>query len=86
LVRLSNGFSRRIENHLAAVAINYFAYNFIKIHRALRVTPAMEAGIVSRPFDGSDKRVVSQSIASWNTIAALLESMRRLSDSGIAGA
>jgi hypothetical protein len=56
LVRLSNGFSRKIENHLAAVAINYFAYNFIKIHRALRVTPAMEAGIVSRPFDGSDKR------------------------------
>ena len=54
-MRLSNGFSRKIENHLAAVAINYFAYNFIKIHRALRVTPAMEAGIVSRPFDGSDK-------------------------------
>ncbi len=42
--RLSNGFSRKIENHMAAVAINYFAYNFIKIHRTLRVTPAMEAG------------------------------------------
>ena len=39
---------------MAAVAINYFAYNFIKIHRTLRVTPAMEAGIVSRPFDVSD--------------------------------
>ncbi len=49
--RLSNGFSRKIENHMAAVAINYFAYNFIKIHRTLRVTPAMEAGIVSRPYD-----------------------------------
>ena len=41
--RLSNGFSRKIENHMAAVAINYFAYNFIRIHRTLRVTPAMEA-------------------------------------------
>jgi len=30
--RLSNGFSRKIENHIAAVALNYFAYNFIKIH------------------------------------------------------
>jgi IS1 family transposase len=48
--RLSNGFSRKIENHMAAVAINYFAYNFIKVHRTLRVTPAMEAGIVSRRF------------------------------------
>jgi hypothetical protein len=38
--RLSNGFSRKIENHMAAVAINYFAYNFIKIHRTLRVSPA----------------------------------------------
>lgn len=52
--RLSNGFSRKIENHMAAVAINYFAYNFIKIHSTLRVTPAMEAKIVGRPFDVSD--------------------------------
>jgi hypothetical protein len=34
--RLSNGFSRKLENHEAAVALNYFAYNFIKIHRTLR--------------------------------------------------
>ena len=41
--RLSNGFSRKLENHEAAVALNYFAYNFIKIHRTLRVTPALAA-------------------------------------------
>jgi hypothetical protein len=51
---LSNGFSRKIENHAAAVAINYFAYNFIKIHSTLRVTPAMAAGVVERLFDVSD--------------------------------
>lgn len=52
--RLSNGFSRKIENHMAAVAINYFAHNFIKIHSSLRVTPAMAAGVTRRVFDVSD--------------------------------
>jgi hypothetical protein len=52
--RLSNGFSRKIENHMAAVAINYFAYNFIKIHRTLRVSPAMAAGVVTGLFDVMD--------------------------------
>jgi hypothetical protein len=46
--RLLDGCSRKIENHMAAVAINYFAYNFIKIHRTLRVTPAMAAGVTGR--------------------------------------
>src|SRR6185295_40286 len=52
--RLSNGFSRKIENHMAAVALNYFAYNFIKIHSTIRTTPAMAAGVVDRLFDVSD--------------------------------
>jgi hypothetical protein len=52
--RLSNGFSRKIENHMAAVSLNYFAYNFCKIHRSLRVTPAMAAGVVTRLMDLSD--------------------------------
>ena len=52
--RLSNGFSRKLENHMAAVAINYFAYNFIKIHRSLRMTPAMAAGVSTRLMDVSD--------------------------------
>jgi len=52
--RLSNGFSRKLENHEAAVALNYFAYNFIKIHRTLRVTPAMAAQVTDRLFDVSD--------------------------------
>ena len=52
--RLSNGFSRKIENHAAAVALTYFAYNFIKIHRTLRVTPAMAAGVTDRLWDVTD--------------------------------
>ena len=52
--RLSNGFSRKLENHAAAVALTYFAYNFIKIHRTLRVTPAIAAGVTDRLWDVVD--------------------------------
>lgn len=52
--RLTNGFSKKIENHSAAVALGYFAYNFIKIHRTLRVTPAMAAGVTDRLWDALD--------------------------------
>ena len=52
--RLSNGFSRKLRNHEAAVALNYFAYNFVRIHRTLRVTPAMAAGVTGRLWDVSD--------------------------------
>jgi hypothetical protein len=39
---------QKIENHAAAVALYYFAYNLIKIHSSLRVTPAMAAGVTDR--------------------------------------
>lgn len=52
--RLSNGFSRKFENHAAAVALNYFAYNFIKIHRTLKMTPAMAAGVTTKLWEVSD--------------------------------
>jgi IS1 family transposase len=43
--RLTNGFSKKLENHIASIAIHYMHYNFCRIHQTLRVTPAMEAGI-----------------------------------------
>lgn len=43
--RLTNGFSKKVENHANAVALHFMYYNFAKIHKTLRVTPAMEAGI-----------------------------------------
>jgi IS1 family transposase len=52
--RLSNGFSRKLENHEAAVALNYFVYNFIRIHRTLRVTPAIAAGVTTKLWEVSD--------------------------------
>ncbi len=43
--RLTNGFSKKLENHAHAVALHCMYYNFGRIHKTLRVTPAMEAGI-----------------------------------------
>ncbi|MDI9334193.1 MAG: IS1 family transposase [Cytophagales bacterium] len=43
--RLTNGFSKKLENQSHAVALHFMYYNFAKIHKSLRVTPAMEAGI-----------------------------------------
>lgn len=45
--RLTNGFSRKIENHMAAVALYFMWYNFGRVHQTLRVTPAMEAGVAN---------------------------------------
>jgi len=43
--RLTNAFSKKVENHEYAVALHFMYYNFARIHQSLRVTPAMEAGI-----------------------------------------
>jgi hypothetical protein len=43
--RLTNGFSKKIENHAAAVALHFIHYNFARIHKTLRITPAMAAGL-----------------------------------------
>jgi hypothetical protein len=43
--RMTNGFSKKVENHSAMVAIHFMHYNFARIHKSLRVTPAMAAGI-----------------------------------------
>jgi len=43
--RLTNAFSKKVENHVALVAIHFMHYNFGRIHKTLRVTPAMAAGI-----------------------------------------
>jgi len=42
---ISNAFSKKLENHAAAVALWFMYYNFCRVHTTLRVTPAMEAGI-----------------------------------------
>jgi IS1 family transposase len=51
--RLTNAFSKKVENVRAAVSLHFAHYNFVRVHRSLRVTPAMEAGVSDRlwPLD-----------------------------------
>jgi IS1 family transposase len=46
--RLTNGFSKKIENHKAAVALHFAHYNLVRLHSSLRVSPAMAAGVTKR--------------------------------------
>jgi hypothetical protein len=46
--RLTNAFSKKVENLRAAVSLHFAHYNFVRVHRSLRVTPAMEAGVSDR--------------------------------------
>ena len=43
--RLTNSFSKKLENHMHAISLYFMFYNFCKIHKTLRVTPAMAAGV-----------------------------------------
>src|SRR5580658_1276633 len=52
--RLTNGFSKKLENHIAAVSLHFMHYNFVRIHQTLRVTPAMAAGVADRLWEISD--------------------------------
>jgi IS1 family transposase len=52
--RLTNGFSKKVENHCHAIALHFVYYNFCKIHTTLRVTPAMEAGLTNDIMEISD--------------------------------
>lgn len=52
--RLTNGFSKKVENHEHAIALHFMHYNFCRIHQSLRVTPAMEAGIADHVWELED--------------------------------
>jgi IS1 family transposase len=49
--RLTNAFSKKVENHEAAVALHFMYYNFCRVHQSLRVTPAMAAGVADHVWE-----------------------------------
>jgi IS1 family transposase len=63
--RLTNGFSKKLESHCHALALYFVFYNWIRIHKTLRVTPAMAAGLADRVW-------------SWEDIVALIDEREEL--------
>lgn len=60
--RLTNAFSKKIENHTAAVALHAMFYNFVRVHQTLKVSPAMAAGVTDRLWEMSD---IVQLLEAW---------------------
>jgi hypothetical protein len=52
--RLTNAFSKKAENHAYAVALHFMYYNYCRIHKTLRITPAMAANLVATPWTVDD--------------------------------
>ena len=62
--RLTNAFSKKLENHIHALAIYFMHYNFVRTHQTLRITPAMAAGVSDTLWSLDDMvRVVDE----WET-------------------
>ena len=59
--RLTNGYSKKVENHAHAVALHFAYYNFVKIHQTLKITPAMAAGVTDRLWEIEDLLVLLNS-------------------------
>ncbi len=76
--RLTNGFSKKIDNHRYSVALHYMHYNFCRIHQTLRVTPAMQAGLTDHIWSIEElcallpKPVVKASLADREMVARAL--------------
>jgi hypothetical protein len=77
--RLTNAFSKKIENHRHSVALHYMYYNFCRVHQTLRCTPAMEAGLADHVWTFEEliallpKPVVKASVIEKKLTAAALE-------------
>jgi len=77
--RLTNGFSKKVDNHRHSVALHYMFYNFCRIHQTLKVTPAMEAGLTDHVWEIEEicallpKPTVSASKIEKNLVTKALE-------------
>jgi len=63
--RPTNAFSKKIENHAYAFALHAMYYNFVRIHKTLRITPAMAAGVTQKLWEISD---IVRMIEEWEAI------------------
>lgn len=61
--RLTNAFSKKIENHMHAVSFYFMVYNYVKIHSSIKTTPAMEAGVTTYLWSMEDIVMMSETAA-----------------------
>ena len=64
MTRLTNAFSKKVANHAHAMALHFLYYNFVRVHKTLRTTPAMAADITKRLWEMSD---VVDVLEAWET-------------------
>lgn len=60
--RLTNAFSKKLENHMHAVSFYFMVYNFVKIHKTVKTTPAMEAGVTDFLWSMEDVVMMSETM------------------------
>ncbi|MDE2022053.1 MAG: helix-turn-helix domain-containing protein [Patescibacteria group bacterium] len=60
--RLTNAFSKKLENHMHAVSFYFMVYNFVKVHKSIRTTPAMEAGVTDFLWSMEDIVAMSETV------------------------
>src|SRR5258707_13788422 len=70
MTRLTNAFSKKIENHAHAMALHFLYYNFVRIHQTLKVTPAMAAGVTDRLWEMTDLVEMSEAFEAGQKRAA----------------
>lgn len=61
--RLTNAFSKKMENHMHAVSFYFMVYNFVKIHKTIKTTPAMEAGVTTYLWSMEDIVMMTETSA-----------------------
>ena len=77
LYLVTNGFSKKVDNHIAAVSLRFMYYNFVRIHQTLKVTPAMAAGVTDRLWEISDIVALLDGIAEQPATLNLPQSVFR---------
>ena len=63
--RLTNAFSKKVENHAHAVALHMLYYNFVRIHQTVRIIPAMAAGVTKRLWEIGD---IVEVLETWENV------------------
>jgi len=66
MTRLTNAFSKKVENHAHAMALHFMYYNFVRIHKTLRMSPAMAAGVTDGLWEVRD---IADVLETWEAQA-----------------